>query len=176
MLASKPDDSGCYWLAQSRPIQPKTCHNPEALLFAANRYFRPPRTDLGSSSPLKKTATETAGNLSLVQLLLDHGADPNAPEGNGAHHGAGLFVAAVEDWREIADLLLAVGANPNATVDSSGPAISWAKHDVRRALLKAGALEYGPWGLDASGAHEPGWAHSLTDHRPARRSPGYPRR
>jgi ankyrin repeat protein len=69
----------------------------------------------------------------MVKLLLDHGADPNA------HHGAALHKAANLDRREIVDLLLVNGADPNGGVDSSSPPIEYAKENVRRSLLKAGA-------------------------------------
>lgn len=78
------------------------------------------------------------GHTLMVKLLLDHGADPNAPE-RGAHHGAALHKAANLDRREIVDLLLVNGADPNGGVDSSSPPIEYAKENVRRSLLKAGA-------------------------------------
>ena len=84
------------------------------------------------------------GDLQIVQLLLDHGANPNAPE-HESWDGAALFTAAVLDRREIADLLLARGANPNPGVDSSGHAIDFARENITRSLLKAGALDHIPW-------------------------------
>ena len=113
------------------------------------------RLDSEEASPLMHAVR--GDHIHIVQLLLDHGADPNAPE-RGAPHGAALYTAAVLDRRAILDLLLAKGAHPDATMDSSGPAISWGKPTVKRALSAAGALEFQPWALDASGSREPGWA------------------
>ena len=75
------------------------------------------RLDPARRSPL--TAAVTAGHLELVKLLLDHGADPAAPE-DLAPRGAALHEAAGTNRLDLAELLLDHGADPNAEVDSSG--------------------------------------------------------
>src|SRR5262249_15956818 len=60
-----------------------------------------------------------AGHLHIVRLLLEHGADPNAPE-DLASDGRAIFEACCANHLEVAELLLAHGANPNAGLDSSG--------------------------------------------------------
>jgi hypothetical protein len=46
----------------------------------------------------------------LMALLLDHGADPNEPEG---HIGSTLHLAATRDWRKVMRLLVTHGARPD---------------------------------------------------------------
>ena len=57
------------------------------------------------------------GYLHIVRLLLEHGADPNIPEGD-APDGLALYLACAGNHLEIARLLLEHGANPNAGLDS----------------------------------------------------------
>ncbi len=57
------------------------------------------------------------GYLHIVRLLLEHGADPNTPEGD-APDGLALYLACVGNHLEVARLLLEHGANPNAGLDS----------------------------------------------------------
>lgn len=68
-------------------------------------------------SPLFSAACH--GNTEIVQLLLDHGADPNAPERN-APRGHALYEAVAGNHLDTAKLLLDHGADPNAQVESSG--------------------------------------------------------
>lgn len=58
------------------------------------------------------------GYLHIVQTLLDHGADPNAPE-TGASRGMALYYASCGNHIEVARVLLDHGADPNAGFDSS---------------------------------------------------------
>lgn len=72
--------------------------------------------DLGAS-PLYNAVR--AGSVQIVQLLLDHGADPNKPE-YLAPRGRALHEAAAGNNIELVKMLLDAGANPNGDVDSSG--------------------------------------------------------
>ena len=74
-------------------------------------------------SPLFSAAGQ--GYTDIVRLLLDHGADPNAPEHN-APRGHALYEAVAGDHLETAKLLLGHGADPNAPVESSGVPLSQA--------------------------------------------------
>ena len=68
-------------------------------------------------SPLFSAAGQ--GYTDIVRLLLEHGADPNAPEYN-APRGHALYEAVAGDHLETVKLLLKRGADPNAPVESSG--------------------------------------------------------
>jgi ankyrin repeat protein len=59
------------------------------------------------------------GHLHIVRLLLEKGAEPNAPE-ELAPDGRALFEACCANHLEVVELLLDHGANPNAGLDSSG--------------------------------------------------------
>lgn len=71
--------------------------------------------DSSRVSPLSRAAG--AGYLHIVQLLLEHGADPNMPE-ECAPEGRALWEACCANHFDVAKLLLENGANPNAGVDS----------------------------------------------------------
>ena len=83
---------------------------------------------LGAGAPLSNAAA--AGRLDIVQLLLDHGADPNLPEEQIAPKGKALYSAVYHGHYEIATLLLERGAFPNPPVESSGDAL-WISREWR---------------------------------------------
>lgn len=73
------------------------------------------RLDSSRFSPLSRAAR--AGYAHIVQLLLEHGADPSMPE-ECAPEGRALWEACSANHLDVAKLLLDSGANPNAGVDS----------------------------------------------------------
>ncbi len=83
---------------------------------------------LGAGAPLSNAAT--VGRMDIVQLLLDHGADPNLPEEQIAPKGKALYSAVFHGHYEIAKLLLERGAFPNPPVESSGDAL-WVSRELR---------------------------------------------
>jgi ankyrin repeat protein len=83
---------------------------------------------LGAGAPLSNAAA--AGRMDIVQLLLDHGADPNLPEEQFAPRGKALYAAVYNGHYEIAKLLLERGAFPNPPVESSGDAL-WVSREWR---------------------------------------------
>jgi RNA polymerase sigma factor (sigma-70 family) len=76
---------------------------------------------IGCGAPLKNAAA--GGNLEIVKLLLEHGADPNLPEEGIAPQGHALYSAVYNRHYEIAKLLLEHGAYPNPQVESSADAV-----------------------------------------------------
>jgi ankyrin repeat protein len=83
---------------------------------------------LGAGAPLTNAAA--AGRMDIVQLLLDHGADPNLREEQIAPNGKALYSAVYHGHYEIAKLLLERGAFPNPSVESSGDAL-WISREFR---------------------------------------------
>jgi ankyrin repeat protein len=83
---------------------------------------------LGAGAPLSNAAA--VGRMDIVQLLLDHGADPNLPEEQIAPKGKALYSAVYNGHYEIAKLLLERGAHPNPPVESSGDAL-WISREWR---------------------------------------------
>ena len=100
---------------------------------------------LGAGTPLANAAA--VGRMDIVQLLLEHGADPNLPEEQYAPKGKALYSAVYHGHYEIAKLLLERGAFPNPPVESSGDALwivqKWRPDERMEQLL----LSYGatPW-------------------------------
>jgi ankyrin repeat protein len=93
------------------------------------------------------SAAVRRGDMELVRVLLQHGADPRLPE-EGAPHGHALWIAVHDGSSELARLLLEHGADPNGMVDSSGTPMGLAvaasqrhpessPHAEMRALLRA---------------------------------------
>jgi ankyrin repeat protein len=83
---------------------------------------------LGAGAPISNAAA--VGRMDIVQLLLDHGADPNLPEEQCAPKGKALYQAVYHGHYEIAKLLLERGAFPNPPVESSGDAL-WVSREWR---------------------------------------------
>ncbi len=79
------------------------------------------------------------GHLEIVRLLLERGADPNAPEEGNAPHGRALYSAVYDRYFEVARLLLEHGANPNQEVESSAdaPSIAIMNSDTKMIELLA---------------------------------------
>ena len=82
----------------------------------------------GAGAPLANAAA--AGRMDIVQLLLDHGADPNLREEQFAPRGKALYSAVYHGHYDIAKLLLERGAFPNPPVESSGDAL-WISQEWR---------------------------------------------
>ncbi|MDE2888954.1 MAG: ankyrin repeat domain-containing protein [Gemmatimonadota bacterium] len=77
------------------------------------------------------------GHHDIVELLLENGADPNAPEPD-APRGKALLEAAFHGHTATAELLLEHGADPNGNVDSTGTAFHHArKHPELYELMKS---------------------------------------
>jgi uncharacterized protein len=118
---------------------------------SANRTGEHDGYYLGAGAPLSNAAA--VGRMDIVQLLLDHGADPNLPEEQVAPKGKALYSAVYHGHYEIAKLLLERGAFPNPPVESSGDAL-WISQEWRpdkrmeQLLLSYGAV---PWPKDPDG-------------------------
>jgi ankyrin repeat protein len=83
------------------------------------------------------SAAARRGDIAMVALLLEHGADPNLPE-EGAPQGHALWSAVDRRDHELVRLLLRYGADPNCEVESSGTPFGHAQKDpVLRNLLRA---------------------------------------
>ena len=88
---------------------------------AANRVSDCVTYYVGSGSPLQNAAT--TGNVEIIQILLDHGADPNLQEEGIAPDGHALYTAVNKRHYEAAKLLLENGACSNPEVESSADAL-----------------------------------------------------
>jgi ankyrin repeat protein len=126
---------------------------------------------LGAGAPLSNAAA--AGRLDIVELLLEHGANPNLPEEQVAPRGKALYSAVFHGHYDIAKLLLEHGAFPNPPVESSGDAL-WVSREWRpdkrmeQLLLSYGAKpEPEPPGEDWS-TREHNWLRISPLHAAAR--------
>jgi ankyrin repeat protein len=98
----------------------------------------------GSGTPLGNAAV--SGDLRIVKLLLEHGADPNLREEGIAPRGKALYNAVYHKHPDVVRLLLEHGANPDAPVESSADALTMA---IRTGQTEAAEL------LAAHGASRP---------------------
>jgi ankyrin repeat protein len=85
------------------------------------------------------------GNLEVVRLLLERGADPNLPEDGNAPHGRALYSAVYGKHFDVAKLLLEHGANPNQEVESSADAPSIAIMNSDTKMIELLASYGGVW-------------------------------
>jgi len=93
------------------------------------------------------SAAVRSGHLPVVQLLLEHGANPTWPEAD-ALGGRVLYDAARAGRRDMVELLLAHGADPNVHVEASGNAVfAAARFPEIRALLEAHGGTLDPYDL-----------------------------
>jgi ankyrin repeat protein len=114
-----------------RAIRELAAQHPQLL-----RDLLPP----GGSSALFRAACE--GRTSVVALLLDLGVDPNIPSHRLKRYGQTALFGAVQGHLDVTMLLLARGANPNASATNGvRPLHLTAKYppEICRALLDAGA-------------------------------------
>jgi ankyrin repeat protein len=125
----------------------------------ANRLSEYEGYYLGAGAPLSNAAA--VGRRDIVQLLLDHGADPNLAEEQIAPKGKALYSAVFHGHYDIAKLLLEHGAFPNPPVESSGDAL-WVSREFRPdPRMEQLLLSYGAKPAEVqSGEDWPGDAHT----------------
>ena len=107
----------------------------------ANRIGEHEGYYLAIGSPLSNAAA--VGRMDIVQLLLDHGANPNLPEEQYAPKGKALYSAVIHGHYDIAKLLLERGAFPNPPVESSGDALWWSQERRPDTRMEQLLLSYG---------------------------------
>ena len=81
---------------------------------------------------IEATAT---GNVKAIKKAIANGADVNVKAVGG---GTLLFIAAHEGYREVAELLIAEGADVNETNDSGETPLNWAKKETADLLRTHG--------------------------------------
>ena len=135
----------------------------------ANRIGEHEGYYLGAGSPLSNAAA--VGRMDIVQLLLDHGADPSLPEEQYAPRGKALYSAVFHGHYDIAKLLLERGAFPNPPVESSGDAL-WVSQELRPdKRMEQLLLSYGARPTEGhTGEDWPTRAQQLAAHLAAPRS------
>ena len=122
---------------------------------------------LGAGAPVSNAAA--VGRIDIVQLLLDHGADPNLPEEQIAPHGKALYNAVFHGHYDIAKLLLERGAYPNPPVESSGDAL-WVSREFRpNRRMEQLLVSYGAKHAGDERPEEGNWLHISPLHEAARK-------
>ena len=101
-------------------------------LLATDRQLANDR-EAGGKRPLSAAAERD--HRTIVDHLLNAGADPNLEEGPNCPKGFALWAAARFGYKEVAERLLKAGADPNADVESSGTPTGSAADAATRALL-----------------------------------------
>jgi ankyrin repeat protein len=84
------------------------------------------------------SAAVESGHEEIARYLLEHGADPNLPEGRFAPRGVALHAAARTHNYEMAKLLLEHGADPAGYIDSCGEVWHVADRETRLLLYQYG--------------------------------------
>lgn len=124
-------------------------------MSAVRAFLQSDRTLSNDGDTLQKrpiSAATERRHRDMVRLLLDHGADPTLRETRVCPHGSALMAATVNDDLELAEMLLAAGADPNGDVDSSGWPASRAGSDAMRGLLYSYGGKPNPaWGYIQQG-------------------------
>jgi len=134
---------------------------------AANKLSEYEGYYLGAGAPISNAAA--VGRIDIVQLLLDHGADPNLPEEQIAPKGKALYSAVFHGHYEIAKLLLERGAYPNPPVESSGDAL-WVSREFRpNTLIEELLLSYGAKHSGEDQPEEENWLRISKLHEAARK-------
>ena len=97
-----------------------------------------------TSTALSNAAIVGATN--IVKYLLEKGADPNICQPGFAPQGNALMDAIAKKQKEITNLLLDAGADPNQAVESSSNCCGWAKNDpdLLQTLVEKGG-QFGNW-------------------------------
>lgn len=108
-------------------------------------------------------------NMALVELLLEHGADPLLEEGRDAPRGSALWRASFQDNYEMAELLLKHGADPNGFLESAGSPMSQSKTPAMRTLMYSHGGVMSLHGYIADGGYWPldAVASGITMGKPA---------
>lgn len=141
-------------------------------LEAVTRMLDEDPERIGETRPCGKRPLSAAVEFEhrrIARRLLERGADPNGPEGATAPRGAALHAAARAGDREMVEVLLGHGADPNAAIDSAGSATYAARTPELRALLLAHGGQLDPYDLVWLGeddealrriSEDPGTAHA----------------
>ena len=115
-----------------------SCGDVNRVTVLLNRQKKDPNYEEDCGKRALSAAAER-NHLEIVEILLQHGADPNLPEGPYCPNGYALWSAARFGHKDVVKLLLDHGADPNAQVDSSGSPIEATNDsDVRELLAQHG--------------------------------------
>ena len=158
-----------YWIrSRGRKYQPAPCDVPTARLLLARganydltiaaalgdfdrvkAILREDPSRIRETRPNGRRPLTTAvefGRDDIARFLLEQGANPTWQELN-AERGGALHAASWAGNRELVELLLAHGADPNGHSDSAGNAVYAAKTPEIRSLLQAHGGTLDPYDL-----------------------------